>query len=202
MPRYRIPADRVRIEEVILNSRFITTLAPAPTVEAARAFIAEVRAEYHDATHNCYAFLAGPPGSSAQVGMSDDGEPGGTAGRPMLAVLSGSGIGDIAAVVTRYFGGTKLGTGGLVRAYSGGVKAALAELPVTEKVARVTLLAVGPYSWITPVARLLPQFEAETIGQEYAADVTWSIQVPEEYAAGLAAALVDLSHGELEVQAI
>ncbi len=132
--RYPIPAGRARVEEVILRSRFITTAGPAANVDEAKAFIAEMRAEFADATHNCYAFAAGPPGSTAMAGMSDDGEPGGTAGRPMLAVVLGSGLGDLVVVVTRYYGGTKLGTGGLVRAYSGGVKAVLDVLPVREKV--------------------------------------------------------------------
>src|SRR5512136_3037013 len=136
MSRYPVPAGSARVEETILRSRFIASAAPAATVEEARAFVAALRAEFSDATHNCYAYVAGPPGSTAQVGMSDDGEPGGTAGRPMLAVLLGSGVGDLVAVVTRFFGGTKLGTGGLVRAYSGGVKAALAQLPLQEKVSR------------------------------------------------------------------
>jgi uncharacterized YigZ family protein len=199
MSRYPIPAGRARVEEVILRSRFITTAGLAATTEEARAFIAAVRAEFPDASHNCYAFVAGPPGSTAQIGMSDDGEPAGTAGRPMLAVLLGSGVGDIAVVVTRYFGGTKLGTGGLVRAYSGGVKAVIGELDLREKVALVTLRARGPYHWVTPVARLLPEFEARVSDQTYAADVTWQISVPEEKAGKLAAALQDLTHGELEL---
>jgi uncharacterized YigZ family protein len=199
MPRYPIPASRIRVEEVILRSRFITTAAPASTSDAARVFIASIRAEFPDASHHCYAFVAGPPGSTAQLGMSDDGEPGGTAGRPMLAVLLGSGIGDIAVVVTRYYGGTKLGTGGLVRAYGGGVKAVLDELSVVEKVSLTTVLAAGPYRWVTPVERLLPDFEAIVAEQEFAADVTWRIMLPEERAAALAAALVELSHGEIEV---
>jgi uncharacterized YigZ family protein len=197
--RYPIPAERARVEEVILRSRFITTAGPASTSDEARAFIASVRAEFPDASHNCYAFVAGPPGSTGQIGMSDDGEPGGTAGRPMLAVVLGSGLGDIAVVVTRYFGGTLLGTGGLVRAYAGGVKAVLSELRVTEKVARVKFVAAGPYHWITPVGRLLPEYEARVVDQSYAADVTWEIEVPEERAGALAAALIDLSHGEIEV---
>jgi uncharacterized YigZ family protein len=168
-------------------------------VDEAKAFIAAIRAEFADATHNCYAFAAGPPGSTAMAGMSDDGEPSGTAGRPMLAVVLGSGIGDLAVVVTRYFGGTKLGTGGLVRAYSGGVKAVLAALPVREKVTYVTLLASGPYSFVTPVERLLPEHEATLLSRDFAADVTWQIQAPEERIAALAAALVELSHGEIEV---
>src|SRR5512138_1071406 len=182
--RYPIPAGRARVEEVILRSRFISAAAPAATTEEAKSFINALRAEFPDASHHCFAYLVGPPGSTAQVGMSDDGEPGGTAGRPMLAVVLGSGLGDIVVVVTRYFGGTKLGTGGLVRAYSGGVKAVLAELPVVEKVRRVELVVRGSYHWITPVARLLPEFEAEVIGQEYAEAVTWRLLVPEERAEG------------------
>jgi uncharacterized YigZ family protein len=197
--RYPIPADRPRVSEVILGSRFITTLSRAETVEAAKAVIAAVRAEHADATHHCYAYVVGPPGSTAQIGMSDDGEPSGTAGRPMLAVLLGSGVGDVVVVVTRYFGGTLLGTGGLVRAYSGGVKAALKALNRIEKITWHTLLASGPYRWITPVERLLPSFEGRIAAQDLAADVTWEIAVPEERAGSLAAALIALSHGEIAV---
>src|SRR5690349_3350547 len=132
--RYLVPARVHRVEQEVQKSRFVTTAAPAPTVEEARAFIARVREEFPDATHNCWAYVAGPPGSTAQVGMSDDGEPHGTAGRPMLTVLLHSGVGDICAVVTRYFGGTLLGTGGLVKAYSGGVQLALVDLPTIERV--------------------------------------------------------------------
>ena len=112
---YPIPAGEIRVEEEIKHSRFITSLAPAQSAEAARAFIERVRAEFPDATHNCWAYAAGPPGSTLHTGMSDDGEPGGNAGRPMLTVLRNSGAGDVAAVVTRYFGGVKLGRGGLAR---------------------------------------------------------------------------------------
>jgi putative IMPACT (imprinted ancient) family translation regulator len=108
-------------------------------------------------------------------------------------------MGDVAVVITRYFGGTKLGTGGLVRAYSGGVKAVLEALPVREKVTYSTLLASGPYSYVTPVERLLPEYEATVLSRDFAADVTWQIQAPDEKTAALAAALVELSHGEIEV---
>lgn len=199
MSRYPVPARRTRVEETISRSRFITTADAAATPEAARAFIAEIRAEFADATHNCYAFVAGPPGATGQIGMSDDGEPGGTAGRPMLTVLLGSGVGDIAVVVTRYFGGVKLGTGGLVRAYSGGVKAVLAALPVREKIAYAQLLARGPYHWVTPVMRILSEYEAEIASQDYAADVTWRLRVPQERAADLSAALLALSNGQIAV---
>ena len=118
--RYNIPQPGLhRCEEIIKRSRFIATVAWAPDVGAAKSFIETIKSEFPDATHNCWAYAAGPPGDTAAVGFSDDGEPHGTAGRPMLNALLHSGIGEAAVVVTRYFGGVKLGSGGLVRAYSG-----------------------------------------------------------------------------------
>lgn len=111
-----IPAAETRVELVVVNSRFIATAAPAFSVEAARAFVGRVRGEFADASHNVPAYLIGH-GAATIAHCHDDGEPAGTAGRPVLAVVQGSGLGDIAVVVTRYFGGTKLGTGRLVRAY-------------------------------------------------------------------------------------
>ena len=118
MNRYFIPARETRTEIIVVNSRFIATAAPAFTVDEAKAFVARIRAEFADASHNVPAFVVGH-GSSVIAHCSDDGEPSGTAGRPALAVLQGSGLGD-AAVVTRYFGGTKLGTGGWCGVQRGG----------------------------------------------------------------------------------
>ena len=115
---YKIPATLHRTEEKIKRSRFIATVAHASTEKDVKTFISMIKKEFPDATHNCWAYVAGPPGDTARVGMSDDGEPHGTAGKPILTVLLHSEIGEIVAVVTRYFGGTKLGKGGLVRAYS------------------------------------------------------------------------------------
>jgi uncharacterized YigZ family protein len=199
MARYPIPAARARFEETISRSRFITTMDAAETPERARSFVAEIRAEYPDATHHCFAYVAGPPGSTAQIGMSDDGEPGGTAGRPMLAVLLGSGVGDIAAVVTRYFGGTKLGTGGLVRAYGGGVKGVLARLPLREKVGLRTLTLGGAYHWISAMDRLLPSYEGRIDERTFNTDVTWHVTVPEENLDALVAALLELGRGEIRI---
>jgi uncharacterized YigZ family protein len=117
MTRYLIPAGTVRVETEVSRSRFIATLGMAETAEAARAFIAGVRAEMPDASHHVYAFRVGY-GASVIEGLSDDGEPSGTSGPPIMAVLRGAPVGDVVLVVTRYFGGTKLGTGGLVRALS------------------------------------------------------------------------------------
>jgi uncharacterized YigZ family protein len=197
--RYPIPAGRATSEEVILRSRFIATAGPAESSGAARTFVDEMRSLYPDASHHCFAFVAGPPGSSAQIGLSDDGEPGGTAGRPMLAVLQGCGIGDIVCVVTRYFGGTKLGTGGLVRAYAGGVKAVVSQLLLTEKIAYADLLLTADYHWVTPVTRALPGYEALIVAQDFGSEVIWHLRVPEERVADLAHHLGELSHGQISL---
>lgn len=196
MSRYQIPAQTHRTEEVIDRSRFITTIGHTPTVEEARAFIATVSAEFADASHNCWAYVVGPPGSTAQIGMSDDGEPHGTAGRPMLTVLLHSNVGDVCAVVTRYFGGTLLGKGGLVKAYSGGVQLALQSLPVIERVPKQALLVVVDYSAVTPLKRLLADYEVETLNEEFAADVTLSLRLPEERVQKFSTAVIELTNGQ------
>ena len=115
-------------EIVEKKSRFIATIRPVNSEEEASAFIEEIKKKYWDARHNCSAFVVGRRGELTRC--SDDGEPGGTAGRPMLEVLLGEGIRNVAVVVTRYFGGTLLGTGGLVRAYTQAVKEGLPSLPL------------------------------------------------------------------------
>ncbi len=194
--RYSIPAQSHRTEEEILRSRFITTIAYTPTVEAARTFIAATNMEFADANHNCWAYVVGPPGSTGQNGMSDDGEPHGTAGRPMLTVLLHSKVGDVTAVVTRYFGGTLLGKGGLVKAYSGGVQLALATLPLVERVPKATLTLLFDYSYVTPLQRLLPAFEAHLRNEQYAADVIYEITLPVEQVTPFTAAITELTNGQ------
>ena len=132
-PSYPIPAATIRTEIIIKKSRFLTTVEPAATVQQARQVIANVRGERPDASHHVYAFRVGF-GNSVIEGMSDDGEPSGTSGPPTLAVVRGSGLGDIVIVTTRYFGGTKLGKGGLVRAYTESAQTALQHLQTELKV--------------------------------------------------------------------
>ena len=193
--RYSVPAQLHRHAEEIKRSRFITSLGPAPTVAVARAFVATVSHEFADATHNCWAYVVGAPGSTSQIGMSDDGEPHGTAGRPMLTVLLHSQVGDIAAVVTRFFGGTLLGTGGLVRAYSGGVQAALQTLPTVERVPKAELTVVIDYGAVTIFQRLLPDFEATLLSQTFASDATYQVQLPVEHLVAFQSHLVELTNG-------
>jgi uncharacterized YigZ family protein len=198
--RYRIPAARHRVAEEIKRSRFITTVAHAPTLDVARDFIAGVRAEFADASHNCWAYVVGPPGSTAQIGMSDDGEPHGTAGHPMLNVLLHADIGEVVAVVTRYFGGTLLGTGGLVRAYSGGVQLALTTLPTVERVPSTELTVVVDYSAVTLIQRILPGNEVQVLDQQFAADVTYTFKLPDAHVDAFAAHLLELTSGQVLIE--
>jgi len=178
--RYPVPSRPHRVEEVIRKSRFITAGARATDGEAAQAFIESIRREFPDATHHCWAYVAGPPGDTASVGLSDDGEPHGTAGRPMLTTLLHSGVGEIVAVCTRYYGGTKLGTGGLSRAYSGGVKLLLETLTTQLRVDRITALVTVDYGSIDALHRALPEIEAEIREEDYGERVECQISLPRE----------------------
>lgn len=198
--RYPIPAQTHRAEEEIKRSRFITTIGHAPTPQDARDFISRVAQEFADANHNCWAYVVGAPGSTGQVGMSDDGEPHGTAGRPMLTVLLHSGVGDVCAVVTRYFGGTLLGKGGLVKAYSGGVQLALASLPTVEQVPSVVLDVMLDYSAITVFKRILPDFEVEVLHEEYGVDASYQLKLPEERAEAFCAEVTGLTNGQALIE--
>lgn len=200
MSRYPIPAQTCRVEEEIVRSRFITTLAHTPTEADARAVIGAVRTEFHNASHHCWAYLIGPPGTTGRVGMSDDGEPHGTAGRPMLTVLIHSGLGDVTAVVTRYFGGTKLGKGGLVRAYSKGVQQALENAVRTERVVRVLLNAVVDYAHLASFKRLLPDFETEVESEVFGADVALVVSVPDGRVEAFQTAVKNLTGGRGKVE--
>ncbi|QJB56071.1 YigZ family protein [Pseudodesulfovibrio sp. zrk46] len=193
--RYLIPAATHRVEDSIKRSRFISTAAHTPDGESAKAFIAEIKEEFPDATHNCWAFAAGPPGDTAQVGMSDDGEPHGTAGKPMLNTLLHGEVGEVSVVVTRYFGGTKLGTGGLVRAYSSMVNLVLESLPTKEKVDTVTVVATIPYQAVTLFKRMLPEFEVEVDEEMFTDEAAFELTMPEEHLSNFTERLSEMTDG-------
>ena len=194
MSRYRIPKGRHRVELRVSNSRFIATVAPVSTVKEAQAFLKEIRAEMPDASHHVYAFKVGY-GASVSEGMSDDGEPSGTSGPPALAVLRGADLGDVALVITRYFGGTKLGTGGLVSAYSASAKAVFESLETEEKVTRHRYVVRLPYNLRESVRRLLEEHECLLEDESFEADVTLAYLIPEERADAFQKAIGDLSAG-------
>lgn len=178
--RYPVPAARHRVEQVIDRSRFLCTVERVQSVDEAQAFVKAIGAELPGATHHCWAYVVGAPGSTDRIGLSDDGEPHGTAGRPMLTVLLHSGIGEIAAVVTRFYGGIKLGTGGLVKAYGGAVQEALASLPTVERVDRITVSFAVAYPQVGAVLQALPVAQAEVLAQRFDVEATFTVTLPRE----------------------
>src|SRR5262245_25323819 len=172
-----VPAAPANAEIRVVNSRFIARAAPSASVEAARAVIAGVRGEMPDANHHVYAYIIGH-GATTTLGMSDDGEPPGTAGRPVMAVLRGSGLGDITLVVTRYFGGTLLGTGGLVHAYGDAAKAVLTIVAREEKIERRMLTLTVPYAAYEPARRLVAAHAGRILDETFAAEVILRAQLP------------------------
>ncbi len=200
LARYPVPTKAHRVEDVVSRSRFITTVGPASSAESARSFIDEIKSEFADATHNCWAFAVGPPGDTAAIGMSDDGEPHGTAGRPMLNVLLHSDVGEVVAVVTRYFGGVKLGRGGLVRAYSGGVGHAMRELPVVLKVDRIDVTVSVGYESVEPLKRLIAEYEVIVQDEAYGEAVTFKLAVPSDVATDFEDAVAGATNGQARVE--
>lgn len=200
--RYMIPASTYRVEEEIKKSRFITTIAHTQSVAEARLFIDTIREEFSNASHNCWAYVIGAPGSTDRVGMSDDGEPHGTAGRPMLHTLSHADVGDVSVVVTRYFGGTLLGKGGLVKAYSGGVQLALEGMPQTEHVPSTELDIVVEYSVLTPIQRVIPDFEAQILNEDFAADITLRVKMPNEQVDAFSEAITNMTNGDALIEVV
>ncbi|EMB4325528.1 IMPACT family protein [Pluralibacter gergoviae] len=202
MESWLIPAAPVSVAEEIKKSRFITLLAHTDGVVAAKAFVAAVRAEHPDARHHCVAWVAGAPDDSQQLGFSDDGEPAGTAGKPMLAQLMGSGIGEITAVVVRYYGGVLLGTGGLVKAYGGGVHQALAALTTERKTPLIEYTLQCEYGQLAGVESLLAQFAGKIISSEYQAVVDLKVALPQAELAAFSTKLADFSRGSLQLRRI
>jgi uncharacterized YigZ family protein len=193
-----IPAGPARAEIRASNSRFIASAAPSATVEEARAFIAAVRAEMPDASHHVYAYIVGH-GATTTLSMTDDGEPPGTAGRPAMAVLKGSGLGDVALVITRYFGGTLLGTGGLVRAYGDAAKAVLAILPRAEKIDRRELSVTLPYAAYEPARRLVAAHAGSLLEETFAADVSLRVLLPLAEVAGFTIEIAEATAGQAQI---
>ncbi|MEO8198462.1 MAG: YigZ family protein [Thermoanaerobaculia bacterium] len=147
-----------------MGSRFLAYLAPAPTADAAKEFLDRLRKRFPDATHHCFAWRIGWP---AEERAADAGEPSGTAGQPILRALAGAGVTDVVAVVVRWFGGTKLGKGGLARAYTGATQLALAALPTRQELPRRRLRLTVPYDRIGAVKRLVRSPEVELAGETY-----------------------------------
>lgn len=198
---YFIPTTEIRREHVVVNSRFIATLAPVLSVEEARAFITRIKTEFADASHNVPAYIIGG-GNTVTEFCSDDGEPSGTAGKPALAVLRGSGLGDVAVVVTRYFGGTLLGTGGLVKAYTESTQMVVSAVGRGRRVqVHVAMLAI-PYNLLERVRLMVERNKGEILGEDFAEDVTMTLQFPTESFEGFQNELREFSAGKIQAEVI
>ena len=198
--QYRMLSKGAQAELVEKKSRFIATIRPVSSEEEAVAFIEEMKKKYYDARHNCSAFVIGSKGELTR--SSDDGEPSGTAGRPMLEVLTGSGIRNIAVVVTRYFGGVLLGTGGLVRAYSGAVKMALEQCETIMRRYGVQMLIKTDYNGVGKIQYLLGSKDVVIQDSVYAADVQMTVLVPIEEYDRLCKKLVEATNGRVGLEEV
>lgn len=192
---YPIPASPVSVEYEIKRSRFICDIAQVASKEEALGFIEQIRTHHPEARHHCWAYIAGHPVSSIKRGSSDDGEPAGTAGKPMLNVLQHKGIGEIVAVVSRYFGGIKLGAGGLVRAYGSAVQLGMDALETIQRVAMCDAVIRFPFALESSIRRLLEQMNVEVIRVDYQSEVSFTVTLPCGQKDQLLQSVINHTHG-------
>ena len=192
-----IPLEPAQREILVVNSRFIADLEFAGSVEQARTHLAKVRERHPTATHNVPAFIIGH-GNSIITHCSDDGEPAGTAGRPALAVLQGSGLGNVSVVVTRYFGGTKLGTGGLVRAYGDAVREVLKGVRFAALLPTTTLMFITPYRLYDQAVRLMEAHHGQILDTEFLEDIKVTARFKDEELETFISKLSNLSAGQIQ----
>lgn len=178
---YLEPVNSVSEEIVIKKSRFIAIAKKVVTRDEAMAFINELKESYPDARHHCWAYLLGDPLNSTNCGSNDDGEPSGTAGRPILSQINYSNIGNIVVVIVRYFGGIRLGAGGLVRAYRESAQKALKALEVEEHIPCVEISLVCPFSEENNLRKIITFFQAEILEMSYSSNVKLTVIFPEDF---------------------
>ncbi|MCE9679673.1 YigZ family protein [Shewanella sp. AS1] len=194
---YLIPAAPLVVEEEIKRSRFISLLFHCTSENDMKLALTNCRRDYPGANHYCYAFVAGAPDDLVAIGSSDDGEPAGSAGRPMLASLQGANIGEIGAIVIRYFGGTKLGVGGLVRAYSSGIKQGLLSLQTELKLLRYPAKLICDYHQLKDVEYFLDRCEAVILDRVFTDKVMLHFAIAKGYRQQLQQELATLSQGKM-----
>lgn len=201
MHPYTIPLTEIRREHEVMKSRFIATLAPAFSIDEARTFMSRIRKEFSDASHNVPVYVIGG-GNTVTEYFSDDGEPSGTSGKPALTVLRNSGLGDTVLVITRYFGGTLLGTGGLVKAYT---EAAQSVIHAVERGRRIPVhvaMAVIPYNFLERLRLLVSKNHGKVMGEDFAGDITLTLQFPVTDYEAFQADLRELSAGKIQAEVI
>ncbi|VUD53373.1 IMPACT family member YigZ [Thalassocella blandensis] len=176
---YAVPAESFKIEYEVKKSQFISLAFHVASRDEAMTALALAREQYPDARHHCWAYLIGAPAAPVTVAMSDDGEPSGTAGKPILNILQHKDVGDIMLIVVRYFGGIKLGAGGLVRAYSHAAQLAVDALPRRQFRQLTQLQVTGDFSSEQPLRHWLQLHDGKVDGVEYGDRITASIALEE-----------------------
>ena len=199
---YLIAANTVIKETIVNKSRFICYLAPCQSTDQARELVKIQQASHPQASHHCYAYLSAAPDDSQHYGFSDDGEPSGTAGKPMLSMLQGGGVGEVCAIVVRYFGGTKLGTGGLQRAYGASVRNALEELQTEMKIPMVDKALACEYTQVNDILHLLTNVGGSVKSQDYGHQVDFVLTIPLEQVEKLSVQLQTMSAGQLKLNKV
>ena len=198
---YSVPLTEIRRELIVVNSRFISTLAPAFSIDEARAFMARIKHEFADASHNVPVYIIGG-GNTVTEYFSDDGEPSGTSGKPALAVMRGSGLGDAVLVITRYFGGTLLGTGGLVKAYTESAQLAVNAVGRGQRVPVHIAMIALPYNLLERLRLVVTRQRGEVLGEDFAADITMTVRLPVDSFESFQNDLRELSAGKLQAEVI
>lgn len=180
MASYQVPADASQIELEVKRSRFLGFAARTMGTESAKAFLQSLKEKYPDAGHHCYGFIAGAPWDSNLYGFSDDNEPSGTAGMPIFSHLKHNNIGEITVVIVRYFGGTKLGTGGLARAYSDAAKEAINALALKDYIEMQTCQLVLEFAQEAQIRKAIKDVGGSVTNVYYTHQVTLEVQVPKD----------------------
>ncbi len=196
-----VPLGKAQAEIEIDNSRFIASLASASSVEEARDFIKQTSQTFADASHHVPAFIIGH-GRSVITHASDAGEPAGTAGQPALRVLQGSGLGNVVVVVTRYFGGIKLGTGGLVKAYTEAVKTVLLETKRARLVHTVDLRLIFAYNFFDQIQKMAANYEGVELDKQFTEEVTLNLRLQKAYLEAFNRELQELSRGQVALEVL
>ena len=194
MTEYYVPTGPGDAEYVEKRSKFLGKVRPVESEEAARAFIDEMKKKYHDARHNCWCYVL----KSGVMRYSDDGEPQGTAGQPMLDVFNREGVTDAVCVITRYFGGVLLGAGPLLRAYQGTAKLALEAAGISVVRRWVELTIPCGYSLLGKITQEIPVWDGIVADTEYGADVVIKALLPEGRETDFAKRILDLSAGKVQ----
>ncbi|QYJ75458.1 YigZ family protein [Shewanella sp. FJAT-52076] len=197
--KYLIPAGELVFEEEIKASRFITLLDHCDSEAKLKSVLTDVKMRYPGASHYCWAYVAAAPDNSVAMGSSDDGEPAGSAGRPMLATLQGSGLGEVMAIVVRYYGGTKLGVGGLVRAYTSGIKKALTTLETRLKELKYPSSLRCDYAQLADIEYLLGKYGADISRRDFSGAVNLEFVLAKDKLTPLNQDLATLSAGQIQV---